>query len=112
MTPDVEDVDGVNRTFHLIPTEGITDQVRNIELPKELVPNITDEKIESIAEFNKLLIKLSKANIRRNKDGLMAVGNKVYDTNYDGFVTDCCNEQFKDEYEDIYCMLRDHGITF
>jgi hypothetical protein len=112
MTPDVDDIDGVHRTFQLIPTEKITDQIRRIELPKELVPDITDGKNESKAEFNNLLIKLSKTNIRRNKNGFITVGNKVHNTNYDSFVTDCCNRQYKDEYEDIYCMLRDHGITF
>ena len=87
----------------LIPTEGITDTTKSIELPTGIFPKF---------EYNDLLVKLSKANVRRNKDGLMLFGNKSCNVDYDTFVSDCCSGDFKSIYEPIYCQLRDFGITF
>ena len=90
-------------TFILIPTEGIADQTKTIELPEGLFPEFG---------YNKLMVKLSKAGVGRNKDGLITVENKVLGINYDDFMTDCCNKHFKPVYEYLYCILRDRGIIF
>ena len=110
LTPNVRENECKNRTFHLTPTEGITEQVKTIELPKELVPN--NNQMNSNSKFIDLPVKLSKVNIGRNKDGFITIGNKIQDIKFDSFVADCCNNQFKEEYENIYCMLRNSGITF
>ena len=34
------------------------------------------------------------------------------DINFDDFVNDCCERNFSVCYEDVYCNLRENGITF
>ena len=89
--------------FMLLPTEGISDQIKTIELPEGVFPKF---------EYNNLLVKLSKANVRRNKDGLIVIENKPVNINYDDFVNDCFNNNFKTKYELIFCNLRQNGVTF
>ena len=110
LTSGVQEMDGTNQIFHLLPVEGLTDKIETVELPKELVPNITNGKNHK--KFEKLLMKLSKVEVGRTKDGLLKVENKVKNIKFDDFVVDCCNGVFKDDYESIYCLLRNHGITF
>lgn len=99
--------------FHLIPTEGIIEQIKDIELPEGIIPNITENRqVHSEKEFNNLLLKFSKANIGRSKDGFITIGSKVSDIKFDDFAVDCCNGVFKEEYENVYCILRNYGITF
>lgn len=110
LTSGVQETDNLNHTFKLIPTEGITDQIKNVELPKELVPNISNGN--NFKKIDKLLTKLAKINVGRTKDGLIKIENKIKDIHFDDFVTDCCNGRFKNDYESIYCLLRKHGIIF
>ena len=99
--------------FQLIPTEGITEQIKDIELPHYLIPDITHSRqIKSEKELRNLILKFSKANIGRSKDGYMCVKSKVLDIKYDDFLVDCVNNVFKERYENVYCMLRNLGITF
>ena len=112
LIPNLQD-NSINDIIYVVPTEGITDHIRTVELPKGLLPRITNTKqIKSDKKFINLLFKLSKTNIGRNKDGLMTIGSKVLDTKFDDFVINCCNGKFKDDYENVYCILRNYGITF
>ncbi len=100
-------------TFLLIPTEGINGQIKNVDLPKGLVPNfLRKQGVKDRKLLGNLLIKMSKAEIGRSKDGLLTIGSKVLDTKFDDFVLDSCNGKFLECYEDIYCVLRRNGITF
>ena len=102
-----------NETFHLVPTEGLSEQIKSIELPTGLVPRLYNvRKVESNQILDKLVMKISKANISRSKDGLVTVGSRVINTKFDDFVVDCCNGQFSECYEELYCLLRKNGITF
>ena len=89
--------------FLLLPTEGISDHVKTIELPDGVFPNFS---------YNELLIKLSKANVQRSKDGVIMIDNKPMNVKFDDFVQDCCNKNFKECYEPIFCSLRHIGVTF
>ena len=89
--------------FMLIPTEGLINRIQTIEIPDGIFPKLN---------YNDLLIKLIKADVRRSKDGLMVMNNKQTHFVYDDFVRDCCSGNFKLSYEPIYCKLRDYGITF
>ena len=95
--------------FLLIPTEGISEEPKCIELPYGLVPRLHSGKSDMLHE---LMMKISKANIGRSKDGLVTVGSRVMDINFDEFITDSYNGKFSECYEELYCVLRDNGITF
>ena len=99
-----------NEQFLLLPTEGLTEEAKNIELPKGLVPRLQTGKTNRL--LDKLLVKISKANISRSKDGLITVGSRVMNTKFDDFVLDCCRSQFSECYEDLYCLLSENFITF
>ena len=99
--------------FLLLPTEGLSEPSKSIELPSGLVPRLDNvHNTESKRILDKLMMKITKANISRNKDGLVTVGSKVMDSNFDDFVLDCCNGKFSKCYEELYCLLRKNGITF
>ena len=89
--------------FLLLPTEGISDEIKTIELPEGIFPQFT---------YNELLIKLAKAGVQRNKDGFILIRNKLTKIKFDDFVNDCTKGDFKTCYEPIFCGLRDYGITF
>lgn len=109
LTPSrIQSNDPSQEMFTLAPTEGFNNEPKTIELPKELVPKM--HKHNESAE--KLLSLISKTDIGRTKDGLIAIGNRVFDIDYDDFISDCCERQFKECYENIYCELRKNGITF
>ena len=98
--------------FVLVPTEGLGEREKSIELPKNLVPRLSESKIKKETELDKLMMKLSKANIGRSKDGLVTVGSRVMNIKFDDFVLDSSIGKFYDFYEELYCILRKNGITF
>ncbi len=102
-----------NEIFHLVPTEGLSEQIKDIELPTDLVPRLCNTKtVKSNQILDKLLMKISKVNISRSKDGLVTVGSRIINIKFDDFVVDCCNAEFLECYEELYCLLRKNGITF
>ena len=111
LTPAIKE--GQENIFHLMPTEGIIEQSINIELPYDIIPKYDVSGCKrSEKRLNNFLLKLSKANIRKSKDGLIVYGSKVFNTKFDDFVMDCCNHVFLDKYEYLYVILRTLGITF
>ena len=99
-----------NNTCLLIPTEGLGEEIKYTEIPNTLVPSLQNEKSSKM--LDKLMLKISKANISRSKDGLVTVGSRIMNTKFDDFVLDCCNGRFSECYEELYCLLRKNGITF
>ena len=100
--------DETKESFMLIP-EGIGEKPKYIELPSGLVTHLTPQN-KSVAD---LLLKLSKTNINRSKDGKVLIGNRTLnDVNFDKFVLDCCSRKFSDCYESIYCELKKNGVIF
>ena len=89
--------------YLLLPTEGISDEIKTVELPDGIFPRF---------DHNELLIKLAKADVRRNKDGFILIRNKQTSVKFDDFVNDCSRRNFKICYEPVFCELRECGITF
>ena len=113
IVPKLESEDGGHNIFQLIPAEGITELIKHIDLPEGIIPKIDEtKKVNNNEQFNNLMFKFSKANIGRTKDGLITINNKVLEIRFDDFAVDSCNGIFKEEYEDVYCLLRNVGITF
>lgn len=99
-------------TFSLVPAEGFNGQVKEVDLPLNIVPKQKYKNNQQKKSFEIFMQKLDRVNIRRNKDGLLNIGNKVTDINFDDFVKDCCERKFSVCYEGVYCSLRENGITF
>ena len=105
---------GSNSRYFLIPVEGFNQSVQEITLPINLdVHNKLFSEANDIKAFKNLLVKISKTRIQRTKDG------KIYDNNnnninvdYDRAILDSCNDNFSNDFEEFYCILRQHGITF
>ena len=98
--------------FSLVATEGFNGKIKELDLPLNIVPKQNYKNNEQKKSFQFFSHKLDKINIRRNKDGLLNIGNKVTDINFDDFVNDFCERNFSVCYEDVYCNLRENGITF
>ena len=109
LVPGGESSEGKNISL-LIPTEGLGEEIKYTEIPNALIPRLQNGKSSKTLE--NLMLKISKANISRSKDGLVTVGSRVINTKFDDFVLDCCNGRFSECYEELYCLLRKNSITF
>ena len=100
-------------SFGLIPTEGLQRQPREIILPKGLV-SFTDiySQAKRKNRMRKLLRQMNKADVRRNKEGHVYSKGITTKVDFNNAVLDSCGGNFKDCYEDFYCLLRANGITF
>ena len=100
-------------SFALIPTEGFLTQPRKINLPKGLV-SFTGiySQVKRKNRSRKLLRQLNKADICRNKEGHVYSKGTTTNVDFNDAVINSCGGNFKDCYEDFYCLLRANGITF
>ena len=101
-------------SYSLVPAEGFNEQSKSIQIPSGLNPydNIYT-RVKNKNKLKRLLLKLSKTEIGRNKDGFVTDGHNVlHDIRFDNAVLDICNGVFLDYYENFYCLLRRFGITF
>lgn len=106
MIPSTSDLDKLS----LLPMDGITDQMKTIELPHGLTVPLPPD-LDTVA-VRTLLIKLSKTKLHRSKDGFLIDGTKTLNIKFDDAIRDACNGNFSHFYEEFYCILRKHGITF
>ena len=95
--------------FLLIPAKGNSAESRKITLPAGLVENTYAELYKKVSDQNKLrrlLLKLAKAEIGYDKDGLVkhkdGTLQRIY---FDDVVTDSCNGNFAPFYEPFYALL-------
>ena len=113
LAPRDSDLEAGTDSFLLLPTEGLSEQIKNVDLPTGIVPRLHQVyNVKSSKMLDRLMMKLVKANISRSKDGLVTVGSRVMNTKFDDFILHCCNRQFSECYEELYCLLRKNGITF
>ena len=98
----------------LVPVEGFNAQSKNVIIPSGLNSyNDVYTKVKNKNKFKRLLLKIAKTDIGRNKDGYVTDGHNVlHGISYDNAVLDSCNGIFSDYYETFYCLLRRYGITF
>lgn len=108
----MENNESKSEKFLLVPTEGFNEEPRKIDLPIKIIPQQKFQNNTEKKRFQNFLINLDKANIHKNKDGLLNIENKTTDINFDDFVNDCCHGNFSLCYENVYCSLRQNGITF
>ena len=104
--------DSKSEIFTLFPTEGFNEKAKEINVPINMIPKQSFQNHQQKKTFENFLTKMNKIGIRKNKDGLLNIENKTTDINFDDFVNDCCCKNFSICYENVYCNLREHGITF
>ena len=101
-------------SYFLVATEGFHGGAKELKLPKGLNPNKELYKnVKNKKKLIKLLLRLSRTEIGRTKDGLVADKNNVlHNVNFDHAIINSCNGKFFESYEEFYCLLRKLGITF
>ena len=101
-------------SYVLVPTDGFHDEPKEIKLPKGLNPNKELYKnVKNTKKLKKLLLRLSRTDIGRTKDGLVTNKNNVlHNINFTDAIIDSCNGKFLKSYEEFYCLLRKFGIIF
>ena len=101
------------QSYFLVAADGFNNSIKKISLPANLYAHEwIFSKANDTDKLKKLLLKLSKTEIQRTKDGLVIDDNDNIAINYNDAVVTSCNNNFSSEFEKFYCMLRKHGITF
>ncbi len=101
-------------SYFLIPTEGFHGAPKVLKLPKGLNSNKDIyRKVKNKKKLRKLLLRLSKTDIGRTKDGFVTDKNNVlHNINFTDAIINSCNGKFFESHEEFYCLLRKFGITF
>ena len=101
-------------SYVLVPTDGFHDEPKEIKLPKGLNPNKELYKnVKNTKKLKKLLLRLSRTEIGRTKDGFVADKNNVlHNIDFNHAIINTCNGKFSESHEEFYCLLRKFGITF
>ena len=101
------------QSYFLIPVDGFSQSMKKVTLPANLCPyDWIFLKVDDTERLKKLLIKLSKTEIQRTKDGLVIDNNDSIMIDYNDAMVSSCNNSFSSKFENFYCLLRKHGITF
>lgn len=101
-----------SETFILMPTESFKGQIKEVDVPLNIVLKQEYKNGQDEKKISNFMQKLNRVNIRRDKDGLLNIANKGTDIDFDDFVASWCNEKFFPCYENVYCNLRENGISF
>lgn len=102
--------------YILLPAEGMNSTAKEIEIPQGLVHDSNAELFKRVRDTDLLkdiLLKLAKAEISSDQNGMVKHRSGTLEsTSFRDAVVDSCNGLFKGCYEQFYCLLRNHGITF
>ena len=101
-------------SYFLVPTQGFHGEPKEVKLPKGLNSNEEVYKnVKNKKKLKRLLLRLSRTDIGRTKDGFVADKNDVlHDINFTDAIINSCNGNFFESYEEFYCLLRKFGIIF
>ena len=61
---------------------------------------------------NNLLYRICKSEISKTVDGFVKDGNNKVDLRFDDVVINCCNNIFKECFEEFYRILQKYNIMF
>ena len=98
-------------SFVLVSTEKLN-QVHTVELPEELYDMNIFKKVKNRNTANNLLYRICKSEIIKTMDGFVKDGSSKTDLRFDEVVINCCNNIFKECFEEFYRMLQKYNITF
>ena len=105
---------GKQDSYMLMPTDGFHGGPKELKLPKGLNSNKDIyKKVKNKKKLKKLLLRLSRTDIGRTKDGFVAdKSNVLHNINFTDAIINSCNGNFFKSHEEFYCLLRKFGITF
>ena len=91
----------------------IDDNSKDILISTDIISDMSIfDTVNNKHRLKKLLILLTEKCIFRTKNGFIGDNNSVINIKYDEVIIDTCNNIFKEEFEQFYCMLRNNDITF
>jgi len=98
--------------YKLVPLEGFSSKERYINLPNNLLDDTLFNRFRNTKRLIKLLVRLSKIDTTRTKDGFTRIGNKILNINFYDAITRICENKFILQDEELYSLLRKEGLTF
>lgn len=101
-----------NGQYKLIPLEGFSLKEIHVNLPENIFDTTIFNKTRNGKRMVRLLVRLSKIDASRTKDGLIRIGNHILRINYYDAISRICNNKFTVQHEELYSLLRQHGVTF
>ena len=102
---------GSKDSFVLVSSEDLN-QMRTIELPDELYDMNIFNNVKNRNRANNLLYRICRSEISKTMDGFVKDGNSKIDMKYDDVIINCCNNVFKECFEEFYRMLQKYNIMF
>ena len=97
--------------FVLVSTESLN-QAHTVELPEELYDMNIFNNVTNRNTANNLLYRICKSEISKTVDGFVQDGNNKVDLRFDEVVINCCNNIFKQRFEEFYRILQRYNIMF
>ena len=97
--------------FVLVSTESLN-QTHTVELPEELYDMNIFNNVTNRNTANNLLYRICKSEISKTVDGFVKDGNNKVDLRFDEVVINCCNNIFKECFEEFYRILQRYNISF
>ena len=97
--------------FVLVSTENVN-QTQPVELTEELYDMNIFNNVTNRNTANNLLYRLCKNDISKTMDGFVKDGNSKLDLRFDDVVINCCNNSFKECFEEFYRILQKYNIMF
>ena len=98
-------------TFTLVSTEDCM-KTKTVELPDELLDMDIFKKVQNRNKANNLLYRISRSGISKTSDGCVKDKNNKHNIQFDEAVIGCCNDEFKECFEEFYCILKKYDIVF
>ena len=97
--------------FTLVSTEDCM-KTKTIELPHGLVDLEVFKKIKNRNKANNLLYRIARSGVSKTSDGFVKDKNNKLIINFDQAVIGCCNNEFKECFEEFYRILKKYDIVF
>ena len=101
----------LQNSFVLVSTENLN-QTHTVELPEHLYDMNIFNNVAIRNTANNLLYRICKSEISKTMDGFVKDGNSKIDMKYDDVIINCCNNVFKECFEEFYRMLQKYNIMF
>ena len=97
--------------FTLVSTEDYS-KTKTIQLPEELFDMCIFKKVKNRNKANNLLYRIARVDISKTLDGFVKDKNVKTKLKFDDVVIGCCNNKFKECFEEFYCILKKYDIVF
>ena len=98
-------------SFTLVSTEDCM-KTKMIEIPDELIDMTIFKKVQNGNRANNLLYRIARSEVSKTSDGFVKDKNNKSKLKFDEAVIGCCNNEFRECFEEFYCILKKYDIIF